>query len=78
MMITLLLCLHTINKKTLFTVLMISYFKHLQTLDNSAMWYHVICFPVITHSLLANAKMLTASLKGPFLETPNNYRVWSE
>ena len=52
MMITLLLCLHTINKKNLFTVL--SYFKHLQTLDNPAMWYHVICFPVITQSQRQN------------------------
>ena len=37
-----------INKKNLFTVL--NYFKHLKTLDNPAMWYHVICFPVITQS----------------------------
>ena len=52
MMITPLPSLHTINKKSLFTVL--SYFKHLKTLDNPAMWYHVIRFPVITQSQRQN------------------------
>ena len=67
MIITLPLCLHTINKKKPFHSSQL-----FQTLDNPAMWYHVICFPV---TLKANAKMLIVSLKGPLLETPNNYRV---
>ena len=28
----------------------LGYPKHLQTLDNPAVWYHVRCFPVITPS----------------------------
>ena len=76
-----------INKKP-FHIL--SYFKHLQTLDNPAMWHHVIYYPEDTQSQRQNVPFLqlfrialsinklVVSLKLPFLETLNNYRVWSE